>query len=142
VLQAICYLLARPKVFRPEREWPGGYFTHGTHAPLQGRHNNAAERALRPVVVGRKNFYGSASEWSGELAAMMFSLLMTVKRRQINPRTWLNGHLHACAVAGSCALPDLKPYLPWTMSPSRLQQMRRAPCENPRARPVQMVVTS
>ena len=39
--------------------------------------------------VGRKNFYGSGAEWSGQLAAMMFSLLMTMKGWQINPRTWL-----------------------------------------------------
>jgi transposase len=41
--------------------------------------NNTAERDARLAVVGRKNFYGSGSEWSGQLAATMYSLLMTVK---------------------------------------------------------------
>ena len=51
VLQAICCLLARPKCFRPERERPGGYFTHDTRAPFQGTHNNIAERAVRNLLV-------------------------------------------------------------------------------------------
>jgi transposase len=92
--------------------------------------NNAAERALRPAVVGRKNFYGSGSEWSGQLAAMMFSVLMTMKRWQINPRTWLSDYLHACAVAGNRAPADLSSYLPWTMDTARLAQLRGTPCEN------------
>jgi transposase len=95
--------------------------------------NNAAERALRPAVVGRKNFYGSGSECSGQLAAMMFSLLMTMKGWQINPRTWLSDYLNACASAGNCPPPDLKPYLPWSMEAARLAQMRQGPCENARS---------
>jgi len=104
--------------------------------------NNAAERALRLAVVGRKNFYGSGSEWSGQLAAMMFSLFMTMKHWQINPRTWLSDYLKACAAAGNRAPPDLKLYLPWSMEPARLAQMRRAPCENTYTRPVETVDTS
>jgi len=83
------------------------------------------------MVVGRKNFYGSGSEWSGELAAMMFSLLMTMKRWQINPRTWLSDYLHACAATGNRAPTDLRDYLPWAMDTVRLAHLRRAPCENP-----------
>jgi hypothetical protein len=37
---------------------------------------------MRISVVGRKNFYGSGSRWSRELAATMYSLLMTVKLDQ------------------------------------------------------------
>jgi transposase len=92
--------------------------------------NNAAERALRPTVVGRKNFYGSGSEWSGQLAATMFSLLMTMKLWKINPRTWLSDYLHACAAAGNRAPADLRDYLPWTMDAVRLARMR-APYDNP-----------
>ena len=92
--------------------------------------NNAAERALRPAVVGRKNFYGSGSEWSGQLAAMMFSVLMTTRCWQINPRTWLSDYLHACAAAGNRAPADLRDYLPWTMDAVRLARMR-APYDNP-----------
>ena len=110
------------------RHWRGltEFAKHSTVPP----DNNAAERALRPAVVGRKNFYGSGSEWSGQLAAMMFSVLMTMQRWQINPRTWLSEYLHACAAAGNRAPADLSDYLPWTMDAARLAQLRRTPCEN------------
>ncbi len=53
--------------------------------------NNAAERTLRPGVVGRKNDYGSL--WSGELAAGMLSMLATQEILGINPRAWLTTYL-------------------------------------------------
>jgi transposase len=110
-----------------QRHWQGlREFVRHHNVPPD---NNAAERALRPAVVGRKNFYGSGSEWSGQLAAMMFSLLMTMKRWQINPRTWLSDYLHACAAAGNRAPLDLSAYLPWAMDAARLAQMR-APYDN------------
>ena len=40
--------------------------------------NNTAERSERRQVVGRKNYYGSGSLWSGRLAAMMFSLFQAL----------------------------------------------------------------
>ena len=46
VLQAIRCLLARSKCFRPEREWPGGYLTHGTRAPFT-RHTQCCNRKIR-----------------------------------------------------------------------------------------------
>ena len=70
--------------------------------------NNQAERALRGPVVGRKNYYGSGAQWSGELSAALFSLFHTLERWRINPRTWLTEYLNACADAGgrvACGLP-------------------------------------
>jgi len=86
--------------------------------------NNTAERAIRPPVVGRKNYYGSGSQWSGELAATMFGLLMTVKLWGINPRTWLSAYLHACAANGNRAPSDVSPFLPWAMDAAQLARMR------------------
>ena len=57
--------------------------------------NNAAESDMRGPVVGRKNFYGSASQWSGQLAATMYSLMMTLRLWTINARTWLGAYLQA-----------------------------------------------
>jgi transposase len=59
--------------------------------------NNTAERAERGPVVGRKNYYGSGSLWSGQLAAMLFSLFQTLALWDINPRVWLEAYLQACA---------------------------------------------
>ena len=81
--------------------------------------NNSAERLMRNPVLGRKNFYGSRSLWSGHLAADLFSILHTLELWQINPRRWLTGYLQACAEAGN--LPDLTPFLPWSMDEARRQ---------------------
>lgn len=78
--------------------------------------NNRTERTERGPVVGRKNYYGSGSEWSGKLAAMLFSLFATLKLYAINPRQWLTAYLEACAVAGGKAPPNAADFLPWNMS--------------------------
>jgi transposase len=86
--------------------------------------NNSAERTLRTPVVGRKNFYGSGSQWSGKLAATMYSLLMTVQLWDLNPRTWLSTYLHACAANGNRPPVDLAPFLPWSMNACQLAAMK------------------
>jgi transposase len=75
--------------------------------------NNAMERRLRNPALGRKNYYGSGAEWSGRLAAMLFSLLATLEMWGINARLWLTEYLQACAAAGGKAPADLNPFLPW-----------------------------
>ena len=89
--------------------------------------NNAAERSLRGPVVGRKNFYGSGSEWSAQLAAMLFTLLQTVELWNINQRQWLTTYLQACA--DNCNRPprDLRPFLPWSMDKTQLARCRLPP---------------
>ena len=89
--------------------------------------NNVAERDARLAVVGRKNFYGSGSEWSGQLAATMYSLLMTVKLWRLNARTWLCAYLQACADNGNRAPADINAFLPWAMDGARLVAMRACP---------------
>ena len=49
----------------------------------------SAEVSDRGPVVGRKNYYGSGSVWSGRLAAMMFSLFQTLSLWGLKPRLWL-----------------------------------------------------
>jgi len=51
--------------------------------------NNAAERALRGVVVGRKNHYGSRSKRGTEVAALFYTLFETAKLSQIDPRAYV-----------------------------------------------------
>jgi transposase len=97
--------------------------------------NNAGERAERTPVVGRKGFYGSGAEWSGQLAATMYSVLMTMKLWQINVRTWLHAYLQACAEHGGKAPADLAAFLPWQMDADRLAAMRAARPPQPGAAP-------
>lgn len=88
--------------------------------------NNTAERTVRHSVVGRKNFYGSGSQWSGELAATMYSLLQTVKLWELNPRTWLSTYLHACAENNNQPPSDLNAFLPWAMDAPQRAKMKCA----------------
>jgi len=73
--------------------------------------NNIAEGDHRTPVVGRKNFYGSGSLWSGQLAAA---------------RTWLLAYLQACCDASNRAAADAHAFL-WTMTPGELAAMRACP---------------
>ena len=65
--------------------WSGlTVFVEHAQAPMD---NNVAERDARLAVVGRKNFYGSGSQGSGQLAATMYSLLMTIySGREFSPQ--------------------------------------------------------
>jgi transposase len=80
--------------------------------------NNAAERALRTPVVGRKNYYGSGAVWSGTLSAMLFTLFQTCLRNQIDPQQFLLAFFEACAHHQGRPLPDeaLDEWLPWRLS--------------------------
>ena len=51
--------------------------------------NNASERSLRAVVVGRKNWNVIGSENGGKTAALFFSLVETCKEIGVNPREYL-----------------------------------------------------
>jgi transposase len=86
--------------------------------------NNQAERSMRSPVVGRKNFYGSGSEGSAELAATMYSLFATMKLWGLNLRTWLTVYLQACADNGNAPPVAMDVFLPWQMDAKRLAQMR------------------
>ncbi len=51
--------------------------------------NNAAERALRGLVLGRKNFYGSRSRRGTEVAAIMYTLMECAKLAGISPKAYV-----------------------------------------------------
>ena len=106
------------KVLRSlERHWEG--LTVFLDHPEVAMDNNAAERALRGPVVGRKNYYGSGSRWSARLAAVLFTILQTLELWQINPQRWLSCYLQSCAESGNRAPPQLRRFLPWEMDPAQ-----------------------
>lgn len=67
--------------------WKG--LTQFLEDPLIPLDNNHTERALRGVVVGRKNHYGSKSRRGIEVAALFYSLLETAKLAGIEPKRYL-----------------------------------------------------
>jgi transposase len=83
--------------------------------------NNTAERSERGPVLGRKNYYGSGSVWSGRLAALLFSLFQTLALWGINPRVWLTAYLTTCAESGGQAPADPGALLPWNLSAEQRQ---------------------
>ena len=87
--------------------------------------NNTAERRMRNPGMGRKNYYGSGSQWSAGLAAMMFSLFQTILLWKLNPHHWLHSYLTACAENGGHPPADISPFIPWEMSEERKQQLAK-----------------
>jgi hypothetical protein len=78
--------------------------------------NNEAERRLRNPVVGRKNYYGSGSIWSGALTAALFTILQTLLVNHIDPQQFLLYYFNACAQNDGEAPEQLDPFLPWNLS--------------------------
>ena len=117
---------ARSKVLTSLSEhWSGlTLFVDHPHVPMD---NNRDERTIRGPVIGRKNYYGSGAQWSGELAVMLFSLFETLELNEINPRLWLTAYLNACAVAGGKAPANVEEWLPWQLTPKQRQEWSSKP---------------
>ena len=104
-----------------QEHWSGlTLFVADPRIPLD---NNLSERRLRGPALGRKNYYGSGALWSGRLAAMLLSLLATLKLWRINPRLWLRWYLDGCAAVGGQAPPDIQPFLPWNLSEEQREKL-------------------
>lgn len=94
--------------------------------------NNAAERALRRAVIGRKLSFGSHSEGGAALQGVLLSVLATLQLAGIDLRRWLQAFLRECAGIGPRAVVvDPHAWLPWGLPQSRLQalQARGRRCE-------------
>jgi hypothetical protein len=76
-------------------------------------HNNTAERALRGVAIGRKNYLHVGSDAGGHTAAVMYTLLGTAKLNGINPQRYLRYVLECLADHPSNRIDEL---LPWVVA--------------------------
>jgi hypothetical protein len=74
--------------------------------------NNAAERALRAVAIGRKNYLFAGSDSGGERAAAIYSLIGTAKLNGINPQAYLREVLAKIAEHPINRIDEL---LPWNL---------------------------
>ena len=72
--------------------------------------NNAAERALRGIALGRKAWLFAGSSRGGERAAFMYSLIVTAKMNDVDPQAWLADVLARLPDMPISRLPEL---LPW-----------------------------
>ncbi len=72
--------------------------------------NNAAERALRGIALGRKSWLFVGSERGGDRAAFMYTLIVTAKMNDIDPQAWMADVLARLPDMPVSRLPEL---LPW-----------------------------
>jgi transposase len=78
--------------------------------------NNAAERALRGIAIGRKAWLFAGSDRGGERAAAMFTLIETAKLNDIDPQAWLADVLRRINDHPAARLAEL---LPWNWKVGR-----------------------
>jgi transposase len=75
--------------------------------------NNAAERSLRAVVLGRKNYLFTGSDAGGERAAAIYSLISSAKLNDLNPEAYLRNVLERIADQPINRIEEL---LPWNLA--------------------------
>ena len=76
--------------------------------------NNAAERALRGIALGRKSWLFAGSDRGGERAAVMYTLIQTARLNSIDPQAWLADVL---ARINDHNIQNLDQLLPWNWRP-------------------------
>lgn len=74
--------------------------------------NNIAERALRTVALGRKNYLFAGSDAGGDRAAVFYSLIGTAKLNGINPQAYLT---HVLSVIADHPINRIDELLPWNL---------------------------
>jgi transposase len=106
VAKALDYMLTR---------WPAfTRFLDDGHICLT---NNAAERALRGLALGRKSWLFAGSPRGAERAAVMYTLIQTAKLNDLDPQAWLADVLSRIAETPQSRLYEL---LPWKWTTDRL----------------------
>ncbi len=72
--------------------------------------NNSAERAMKPIALGRKNYLFVGSEAGGKSAAIAYTLIETARLNGVDPQAWLTDVLSRIADHKITKLDEL---LPW-----------------------------
>ena len=96
---AIRYALTRMKRLRP-------YLENG----FLELDNNSAERSMRPIALGRKNYLFMGSEGGGKAAATAYALIETAKLNGVDPLAWLTDTLGRIADHKINRLEELMPW--------------------------------
>ena len=96
---AIRYAITRIKRLRP-------YIDHG----VLELDNNTAERAMRSIAIGRKNWLFAGSEGGGQSTAIAYTLIETAKLNGVDPQAWLTDVLGRIADHKITRIDEL---LPW-----------------------------
>lgn len=90
------------------RRWPS--FTRFLDDGRICLSNNAAERALRGIALGRKSWLFCGSDRGGQRAAVLYSLIVSAKLNDVDPQAWLADVLARIAAHPAQRIDEL---LPW-----------------------------
>ena len=86
--------------------------------------NNRAENAIRPFVIGRKNWLFAGSPRGAEASATLYSLIETAKANALEPRAYLYHLFEQLPCANT---PEaINALLPWNVTPENLTALRQA----------------
>ncbi len=85
--------------------------------------NNAAERALRPIGVGRRNWLFAGSDAGGETLARAMTIIETAKMNGLDPQAYLADVLDRIHDHMNPRLDEL---LPWNWTPKAVSQAEAA----------------
>ena len=85
--------------------------------------NNAAERALRTVAIGRKNYLFAGSDAGGERAAAIYSLLGSAKLNGVDPQAYMTEVLRR--IPGH-SINRIEELLPWNLFPAAPAEVEAA----------------
>jgi transposase len=89
--------------------------------------NNPAERAIRPLAIGRKNWLFAGSATGGERAAVIYTLIETAKLNGLDPQAYLRDVL---AVVASHPINRIGELLPWQLADSGIAKNGNWPKKN------------
>ena len=81
--------------------------------------NNAAEREIRPLVMGRHNWTFAGSDRGGQRAAAIYTLIQTAKLNDVDPQAWLADVLARLQDHPAKRINEL---LPWNWKTERQQK--------------------
>ena len=82
--------------------------------------NNAAERSIRGIALGRKNYLFAGSDAGGERAAAIYSLIETAKLNGLDPEAYLRNVLARIPDHKINRVAELLPWN-WSTTPSQAQ---------------------
>ena len=103
------------------KDWPA--FTRFLEDGRVCLTNNAAERALRGIALGRKSWLFAGSDRGGQRAAFMYSLIVTAKLNDVDPQAWLADVLARIPDLPQSRLAEL---LPWNWQAPETLTLRAA----------------
>lgn len=95
------------------KQWPYLIrYTESGHYPID---NNAAENAIRPFVIGRKNWLFANSVSGAKASANLYSIIETAKAHKLNPEEYLTNIYKNLPNAET--VKDIEKLLPWNFKP-------------------------